>query len=341
MKYLIKNRRYTGCKSKLLDWIKKTISNNCLNCNSFFDIFAGTGVVTNEFIGKYNELIINDFLYSNEMIYQGFFLNKKYDIKKMLKYKNLFNEKNLYNEKDNYFSENFGNKYFSLIDAKIIGNIRERIEKDKVLKLINQKEYAILIASLIYSIDKIANTCGHYEAFFKKKKIEDKFIFELIEPIDFSKYKNLKIKIYRKDANEIAKRIKADIVYIDPPYSSRQYSRFYHLLETLVKWDKEKLFGVAKKPKAENMSVYCSSKAKKYFKDLIDNLNCKYIVVSYNNTYNSKSKSSANKMMLEDIEEILKNRGQIKIYSKKYKAFNAGKTDLNNHKEYLFILKVV
>ena len=30
---------------------------------------------------------------------------------------------------------------------------------------------------------------------------------------------------------------KVDVIYIDPPYTNAHYSRFYHILETLVKYD--------------------------------------------------------------------------------------------------------
>ena len=88
------------------------------------------------------------------------------------------------------------------------------------------------------------------------------------------------------------------------------------------------------------MSEYCSSSAKKAFQDLIENLDCKYIIVSYNNTYNSKSKSSENKMLLEDIVDILSQRGTTKKYEMPFKAFNAGKTNIENHKEIVFITEV-
>ena len=88
------------------------------------------------------------------------------------------------------------------------------------------------------------------------------------------------------------------------------------------------------------MSAYCSNSAKDAFADLIGHLQCKYIIVSYNNTYNSKSSSSENKMTLEDIEKILKNKGNTVKYEMPFKAFNAGKTDIKNHKEILFITKV-
>ena len=129
------------------------------------------------------------------------------------------------------------------------------------------------------------------------------------------------------------------MVYIDPPYNSRQYCRFYHLYETLVKWDKPQLYGVALKPKPENMSLYCSTKAVNVFEKLIYSLNTKYLVVSYNNTYQSKSKSSENKIKLSQIETILSNCGETKVFERSHQFFNTGKTEFNNHKELLFITK--
>ena len=137
----------------------------------------------------------------------------------------------------------------------------------------------------------------------------------------------------------LSKKIKADIAYIDPPYNSRQYSRFYHIYETLIKWDKPKLFGVALKPDLENMSKYCTVKAKDSFKELVNNLDVKYLAVSYNNTYKSKSKSSENKIKLEEITEILNEVGKTKIFEHSHKFFNTGKTDFSNHKEFLFLIK--
>ena len=106
-------------------------------------------------------------------------------------------------------------------------------------------------------------------------------------------------------------------IYIDPPYNSRQYSRFYHVYETLVKWDKPVLHGVARKPEAENMSEYCRKGASETFADLVRKLRCKCLVVSYNNTYASKSKSSENKITLEQIQKTLESVGETKVYSRK------------------------
>ena len=158
---------------------------------------------------------------------------------------------------------------------------------------------------------------------------------QLIRPLDPQC-----VEIFREDSNILAENITADVAYIDPPYNSRQYSRFYHIYENLVTWEKPELFGVAMKPKAQNMSAYCTSSAPVAFRDLISKLNVKYIVVSYNNTYESKSGSSKNKITLEQIKSILEERGTTKIYDCDHRYFNAGKTNFAKHKELLFITEV-
>ena len=332
----INNRRYTGSKYKLMGWIKENLCKYCKNCHSLFDVFAGTGVVTAECLDLYDTFYVNDFLYSNNVVYNAFFGVDNYDADKVNKLKDKYVSLSAENISDNYVSDNYGDKYFSYNDAKIIGYIRQEIFDYYKQKKINKREHDILLASLLYSFDKISNTVGHYEAYIKGHVIPDRFEFKLIKPINHNKT----INIYQEDSNKLCRSITSDIAFVDPPYNSRQYSRFYHVLETIVKWDKPELIGVAKKPKEENMSDYCRNSAPVVFKDLVDNLNSKYIVVTYNNTYNSKSTSSKNKISLEEITEILNARGKTTILDHDYNAFNAGKTDLKGHKEFLFICEV-
>ena len=332
-KYNIENRRYLGNKSKILGLISELIDDNTKG-TSFFDVFAGTGVVSKKMSTKYDKLIINDFLYSNNAIYKAFFENTTFNSQKLYKFKESVNLINPNNIENNYFSKNFGEKFFSNNDAKIIGEIREQIEKELTL---NPREYYILIASLIYSCDKIANTVGHYDAYRKKNTINDRFKFELI---NIENMKSKDVVIYREDANNLVRKVKADIAFIDPPYNSRQYSRFYHLLENLTKWKKPELSGVAMKPPVENMSEYSKVSAPKIFDDLIQNLNAKYIVVTYNNTYKPKSSSSKNKITHEQILESLEKVGKTKIFEIPFQFFNAGKSDLKDHKEFVFITEV-
>lgn len=332
----INNRRYTGSKYKLMPWIRELILENCPEHDSLFDVFGGTGVVTSELLEITSSNIINDFLFSNEIIYKAFLGKGKYDKEKLQAHVNKYNEIDRSSLEDNYVSENYGDKYFRYDDAKLIGFIREELQQEYDNTEINDREFCILLASLLYSFDRCANTVGHYEAYIKGKEIRAEFIFELIEPI----ISENEIDIHREDSNELAKHVVADIAFIDPPYNSRQYSRFYHVMETITKWEKPKLAGTAMKPPEENMSNYCRNSAPKVFAELIESLNVKYIVVTYNNTYDSKSSSSRNKITLEQIQEILEKKGKTQIFETDYHRFNAGKTDATNHKELVFITRV-
>lgn len=327
----IENRRYIGSKRQLTDWIFDNINKHTYNADTFCDIFAGTGIISSRALGLYKKIIINDFLYSNNIIYNAFFANGVWNKDKIYGYLSLYNRINAEDLPDNWFSVNYGDKYFAYDISKKIGYIRQDIENNK--KELTYKEYCILLTTLIYNIDPLANTVGHFDAYIKRE-ITGRNNF-ILKPIDIKSYNN--VSIYREDANELAKKIKADIVYIDPPYNSRQYSRFYHVYESLIKWDKPHLYGVALKPKAENMSEYCRANALLYFKNLVNTINANFIVVSYNNTYNSKSHSSENKIKLENLRDCLLQIGNTKILEHNHKAFSTGKTNFDNHKEYLFI----
>lgn len=332
--FQIQQRRYIGNKNKLMPWIKLLIAENTKG-DTFFDVFAGTGSVTNAVVDDFDNFVINDFLYSNEQSFYAFFGTEEVDWDKLTRYKDEFNGIDHREKDDTYFVDNFGGRFFSQVDAMKIGEIRERIEQASDL---NRRERAILITSLVYSADHIANTVGHYDAYRKRDDIEDRFHFDVIKPVDMT---GKNVTIYRADANEVVKDVNADVVFLDPPYNSRQYSRFYHVLENITKWKKPELHGVAMKPDAENMSDYSRKAAPEVFDDLIQNIHGKYIVVTYNNTYeNAKSSSSRNRITHEQIMDSLNKVGETKVFSQGYRFFNAGHTDLAEHEEFVFITEV-
>jgi adenine-specific DNA-methyltransferase len=332
--FSIHNRRYTGSKLKLAEWVIDLIGKYCEG-DSFFEIFAGTSVISSLLAPNMKHVILNDTLEANKVIYQAFYADGKWSADKINGYKAVFNSLEQFGT-DNFFSNNYGDKYFSLADCKKIETIRARIEAD--IKSLTEKEYAILLASLIYSMDRCANTVGHFDAYIHSDYVADRFSFDLIKPFDFP---NTRFTIFCEDANTIAQYATADIVYVDPPYNSRQYCQFYHIYETVIAWDKPELFGTALKPQGKHLSEYCRSKAPQVFAELIAGLNCRYIAVSYNNTYKSKSGSSRNKITLDDIKNILETKGAVHSFSKNHQFFNAGKTDFADHKEYLFITEVL
>ena len=153
-------------------------------------------------------------------------------------------------------------------------------------------------------------------------------------------HNNADNKCYNTDANELVKKIKSDLVYIDPPYNSRQYCDAYHLLENVARWEKPEVFGVAKKMDRSSMkSKYCTQSATEAFELLIKDINAKYILLSYNNMAAKGNDRSNAKISDDDILRILKKKGEVKVFSESYKAFTTGKSDIDDNQERLFLCR--
>ena len=327
----INNRLYLGNKYKLLPFIKSVVSENCIGVNSVADIFAGTGAVSSAFTDK--RLITNDNLYSNYICHLAWFSPQPYSHDKVTNLIACYNEIKIKNE--NYMSENFADTFFSKSDCRKIGFIREDIEEKYCGGEITERERALLITSLLYAADKIANTCGHYDAFRRGVEFEKKLELSVPLPTDNLNAKNA---CYNEDTNELVKRISADLMYIDPPYNSRQYCDAYHLLENIARWEKPEVVGVARKmDRTQLKSDYCTNKATAAFENLIKNINAKYILLSYNNMAQKGNGRSNAKIADEDIVRILSAKGEAKTFTQDYKPFSAGKSDIGEHEERLFL----
>ena len=106
MTFDIWNRRYTGSKYKLSEWIVDLIHTNCSG-KSFCDIFAGTAIMSKQMLNSVEEIYINDFLYSNELIYKAKKKKKGFSKNKLLKYKKIFDSLEPNDLEENYFSISF------------------------------------------------------------------------------------------------------------------------------------------------------------------------------------------------------------------------------------------
>lgn len=218
-----------------------------------------------------------------------------------------------------------------------MGYIRDDIDNLFVNNTINFREKSILITSLIYAIDKIANTVGHYDAFRKSEDLSSK-LFLLLPNLE-DDFKD--ITILNDDANIVATKIKCDICYIGPPYNSRQYCDAYHFLENISQNKKPKVFGVAKKMDRNTLKSEYSKKNAKYFlADLIEKINAKYILLSYNSTGNSANARSNAKISDDEILEILNKKGKTQIFSKEFTLFSTEKTKATEHSEKVFFFEV-
>ena len=328
---LINNRRYLGNKYKLLPFIASVIAENCVDVSSVADIFAGTGAVASAFTDK--QLVTNDNLYSNYICHVAWFSPQKYSQAKIKKLIAFYN--GAIAVSDNYMSDNFADTFFSIGDCRKIGFIREDVEDKFSSGEINERERALLLTSLLYAADKIANTCGHYDAFRQGAEFERHL--ELSVPLP-EKSLNTYNVCYNEDTNELVKRLSVDLVYIDPPYNSRQYCDAYHLLENVARWEKPTVKGVARKmDRTALKSDYCTQKATTAFADLIKNITARYIVLSYNNMGQKGNDRSNAKIADDDIMRILSGKGEVKIFTQDYKPFTTGKSDIDAHEERLFL----
>ena len=328
---LINNRRYLGNKYKLLPFIKKVVEENCSGINTVADIFSGTGAVASAFIDK--KIITNDLMYSNYICHIAWFSSEEFSDEKIVNYIVHYNSIEI--NEENYMTQNFADTFFSKVDCSKIGFIREDIDNKYKQGDINERERAILITSLLYAMDKIANTCGHYDAYRKGAEFEKRLELYVPTPAHDLNENNI---CFNMDANDLVRNIEADLVYIDPPYNSRQYCDAYHVLENVAQWKKPKVFGVARKmDRSVLKSDYCTIKAADAFEDLIKNIKSKYIILSYNNMAEKGNDRSNAKISDEDIMRILENKGKVSVFSEGYKAFTTGKSDIKQNEERLFL----
>ena len=312
---------YIGSKYSLLDFIDYGITKvsgykNGAGC-IFADLFAGTGVVGSAYKAKGCDIIAND------IQYYSYVLNKHY-IENIPPLNNgLLEELNSLEPLSGFIYNNYcegsgsGRNYFTDENGKRCDAIRTYLEYSLSLGNITENEYFYYLASLINSIDKYANTASVYAAFLKhikKTAIKD---FELsLLPVISGKPG----KVYNEDVNVLIKEITGDVLYLDPPYNTRQYSANYHILETIAKYDNPKLYGITGlRDYKDQKSRFCSRRtASETFDDLIKNADFKYIFLSYNNE---------GIMPVDTIGEIMSGYGKYSVFTKEYKRFKADKDE--------------
>ncbi len=340
---------YIGSKKSLLEFIEKSIAKVVKeNDYKFSDLFAGTGIVWRYFKEKGHSVIANDLQYYSYVINKNYIENHQ-----PLEFKWLFtildNIENIevLEKKDlilNYLDSLKGKKwfiyknystwwtkwqeherlYFSDENAMKCDAIRTQIEDWKKSELINENEYYFLLTSLLENIDKVANTASVYWVFLKKLKKSAQNLM-MLKPANFF-LNDHEHKVYNSDVNELIKNTSHDVVYLDPPYNERQYSANYHVLETIAKYDSPEIRGKTwMRDYSEQKSLYCKkTEVKNSFRELIQNIDAKYVFLSYN---------CDGLMSFNDIKEVMSERWEYWVFTKEYRRFKADKTESRNHKK--------
>ena len=330
---------YIGSKLSLLPFLESTIQDvvgKDLHDKVFCDIFAGTGIVGRAYKSRVRKMIANDWEYFSYVLNRNYIGNHK-ELKDSDDY--LAKLDALKGSKNGFIYNNYclgggsGRQYFSDENGIKIDAIRSQIESWKDTGEISDDLYFFLLASLLESADKRANTASVYGAFLKHLKKSAQKPLEL-QPASFTVNNNAH-DVYCADANKLIKRIEGDILYLDPPYNSRQYGANYHLLNTIAEY---KPFIPKGKTGLRDYtrSSYCNKqKVLSSFNELIKSANFKYVFLSYNNE---------GLMTLEDIKSTMSRYGHYDCISLQYQRFRADKQENRHHKadktvEYLHILE--
>ena len=317
---------YIGSKYSLMDFLTAAITSvvgeNADN-RSFADLFAGTGVVGSTFKQKGFNVIANDIQYYSYVLNKHLIGNNPPINAEQIDYLNALKGTEGFVYKNYCVGSGSGRNYFTDENGKKCDSIRIELERLKNCGEIDEAQYYYLLASLINSIDKYANTASVYGAFLKKVKTSaaKEFKLELLPVVGGSEHN----EVFNEDINSLIHRINGDILYLDPPYNARQYCTNYHVLETIARYDNPELHGKSglREYQAQK-SKYCSIRTVvEEFEDLIRNAEFQYIFLSYNNE---------GLMPFDVIRKTMEQYGEYTMFDTDYKRFRADKEENRNHK---------
>lgn len=362
---------YMGIKTQILNPIHVEINKIAKKGDTVLDIFAGSGVVGYElkkdFTVYSNDVepyshVVNQLLLDNSITKKDI---ESFDI-------NAFDrnyEKNLQAlrsggkstfaaseyKKNNVlfpyrlFTEYFSGTYFGESQGQQIDSLRYAIDKAEA------KYKNALLSCLIFSCyQTVASVGSHFaqpkinkaknEGDINKKRLQDvkvhfmKKLNDLKENLYTDKKKN---KVFCKDFKDLLddpKLVKGvAVTYIDPPYTIDHYSRFYHILNTLVLYDYPEKNGIGLYREDRYQSNFCiKTKAKAELDLLIGKISKigSKVVMSYSDSYRSLLKSDE---ILEILSKYYKKdsvKNPIKI---EYNYSGFGQSAFNKANELLFV----
>ena len=296
--------RYIGSKENLLGFIENVVTASGITGGVFCDLFAGTTSVGRHFKRNGFQIISNDLMAYSFVFGKAYLENNSFPqfdgldlpptqfslfdfdrsrLEQVLAYLNrLPPEPGFMYE--NYcdvgtFGKEHSRMYFSAVNAGRIDAVRHQIQVWHDNLAITDTEFYILLASLLEAVPSVSNTTGTYAAFLKFWESRSQKPLTLTVPHIIGS--DQPHQVYKQDANDLIHQIECDILYLDPPYNSRQYAPNYHILETVARWDAPPIYGKSGlRPYKEEKSAYCQKDTALYvLRDIVCQAQCDLLML--------------------------------------------------------------
>ena len=202
---------------------------------------------------------------------------------------------------DNYylFTQNYSGTYWSFKQCVWIDSYRAVIDEYKT----DGPYYNLLLTCLIYAMAYNSQSTGHYAQYRipeTDSSKEDILIYRRKNISDFFERKYEEFKDFLNETNQykFVTTAKTDIeclttipertlVYADPPYCFVHYSRFYHIMETVVRYDYPKVRYKGRYRTDRYQSDYCiKTQVENAFSQMFEGIRSKKsdMILSYTNS---------------------------------------------------------
>ena len=216
--------------------------------------------------------------------------------------------------------------YFTPENAARIDAIRTCLHDWRTRELLDDDHYCVLLAALIEAADRVANTTGVYAAFVKSWQPNALKALELRRP---DSVLGNGCRAVRMDAISLVASIEPfELLYLDPPYNSRQYAGYYHIPEVIARgWFGETIVTRGKTgliTDADRRSDWSrASRAEAAFETLVAKARWKHLVMSYN----------AEGLIAEStIERVLREQGRTATYRRYRRRYKRYRSDSDSEK---------
>ena len=304
--------RYIGSKARVVDAIIDNVG--APDGGVFIDAFSGTGAVAHAASRAGWSVRVNDHLASSAIMSFARLVSRvDVPFVRLGGYTNAITELNSLEPMSGFIWREYSpaslnhctvaRMYFTEDNARKIDAVRRKIRCWREAESITEREERILIADLMRAANRVANTAGTYGCFLSKwqRQSLDDMVLEVAALPDSA----CEVSMSTENVRNV-RCAPEDTVYLDPPYTKRQYAAYYHILETIALGDSPTVEGVCGiRPWREKASDFCyKTRAAKAIEDLVWHLPARRIFLSY---------STEGHVPIESLSTALSGLGDLRV----------------------------